>query len=57
MICSILLEQVLIMMFLFNLPEETYLQMGGNPGAMTVGIEAEGRRGESIWKMAGRLSG
>ena len=25
----------------FYLPEETYLQMGGNPGAMTVGIEAE----------------
>ena len=41
----------------FYLPEETYLQMGGNPGAMTVGIEAEEGEEKAAGKMAGRLSG
>ena len=34
----------------FYLPEETYLQMGGNPGAMTVGIEAEEGKEKALGK-------
>ena len=34
----------------FYLPEETYLQMGGNPGAMTVGIEAEEGEERKHWE-------